>query len=129
MENFVLLYHFEDKKAEKFFEKELNDRFSRHQTEESGTVNYFGFAERAEPAAVDKLNLILNRVDIGTKDYVALYHAGKNDPDQIQRQMLVGSDRLIENKVNSLSEDAHVSSLTRLLDFDYIKAEQQKQNQ
>jgi hypothetical protein len=126
MENFVLIYHFDDKKAEKFFEKEINDRFSRHQTEATGTVNYFGFAERAEPAAVDKLNTILNRVDIGTKDYVALYHAGKKDPDQIQRQMLIGSDRLIETTVNSLSREAHVISLTKLLDFDYAKAEQQQ---
>jgi hypothetical protein len=126
MENFVLLYHFEDKKAERFFEKEINDRFSRHQTEEAGSVSYFGFAERAEPAAVDKLNTILNRVDIGTKDYVALYHAGKKDPDQIQRQMLIGSDRLVETKVSNLSEDAHVDSLTKLLDFDYSKAEQQQ---
>ncbi|EMR04745.1 hypothetical protein [Cesiribacter andamanensis] len=128
MDNFVLLYHFEDKKAEQVFEKEIADRFSRHTTEQTGNVRYFGFAERAEPAAVDKLNTILNRVDIGTKDYVALYHAGKSDPDMIQRQMLVGHDTHVEKKVQRLSEDAHRDSLSRLLEYRYDKVNQQPKN-
>ena len=122
MENYVLLYHFEDQGSEKFFEKEINDRFARHKTEENGEFRYFGFADREEPGVVDKLNTILNRVGIGTKDYVALYHSRDADPDKIKRTMLVGHDDLVETKVEDMSFDAHRNSLTKLLDFDYVKA-------
>lgn len=132
MENFVLLYHFEDSNLEQSFEKEIHDRFPRNRTEENGDFRYFGFAERAEPAVVDKLNAVLTSQGNSTKDYVALYHANKDNADNITRQMLVGQDNVLENKVEKLSFDAHRGSLSRLLDFDYLKAnpkpDQQDQN-
>ncbi|AHM59680.1 hypothetical protein D770_07085 [Flammeovirgaceae bacterium 311] len=122
MENFVLLYHFDDKNIEKSFEKEIHNSFPRHRIEENGDFRYFGFADRAEPGVVDKLNTVLSRVDNSMKDYVALYHANKENTDNITRQMLVGHDNVLETKVENLSSDAHRGSLTRLLDFDYVKA-------
>ena len=122
MDNYVLLYHFEDKDSHKFFEKEINNRFARHITEENGEFKYFGFAEREEPGVVDKLNNILNRVGIGTKDYVALYSSHEEDHDDIKRRMLIGHDSLVETDVENMSFDAHRNSLTKLLDFDYVKA-------
>lgn len=122
MENYVLLYHFEDNGSEKFFENEIEDRFSRHKTEENGNFRYFGFADVEEPGVVDKLNTILNRIGIGTKDFVALYHSRDADPDKIKRTMLIGHDDLVETKVEDMSFDAHRNSLTKLLDFDYVKA-------
>ncbi len=122
MDNYVLLYNFEDNGSEKFFEKEINENFARHKTEESSGFKYFGFADREEPGVVDKLNTILNRVGIGTEDYVALYHSREDDPDQIKRTMLIGHDDLVETKVEKISFDNHRNSLTKLLDFDYVKA-------
>ena len=122
MESFVLLYHFDDKKTEKSFEKELHERFPRHRIEENGSLRYFGFADRAEPGVIDKLNTVLTRVDNSMEDYVALYHAKNANPDKITRQMLIGHDSVVETKVEDLSFDAHRGSLTRLLEFDYVKA-------
>ena len=122
MENYVLLYHFDDNGTQEFFENKINDEFWRHRVEENGEFRYFGFADREEPGVVDKLNTILNRVGIGTKDYVALYHSREEDPDQIKRTMLIGHDDLVETDVENMSFDAHRNSLTKLLDFDYVKA-------
>lgn len=122
MENFVLLYHFNDRKVEKSFEKEIHDRFPRHRIEENDNFRYFGFADKAEPGVVDKLNTVLSRVDNSMEDYVALYHAKNQNPDKITRTMLIGHDNVIESKVEKMSFDSHRSSLTNLLDFDYVKA-------
>ncbi len=122
MDNYVLLYHFEDKGAEGRFERQINQEFRRHQVEENGEFRYFGFADREEPGVVDKLNAILNPMGMGMKDYVALYHAKDENPDEIKRTMLRGHDSLVETKVEKLSFDAHRNSLTKLLDFDYMKA-------
>ena len=124
MENFVLLYHFEDKGTEKSFEKVIHDSFPRHRIEESNGFRYFGFAERAEPGVVDKLNTALSRADNSMKDYVALYSAKKENTDEITRTMLIGHDNVVETKVEKISFDAHRESLTKLLDFDYLKAAQ-----
>ena len=122
MENYVLLYHFSDQGSEKFFEKEINDHFDRHKTEENGDFRYFGFADQEEPEVVDKLNNVLNRIGIGTEDYVALYHSRDADPEKIKRTMLLGHDDLVETKVEKKGFDAHLNHLTKLLDFDYVKA-------
>jgi hypothetical protein len=121
MENFVLLYHFEDQKLEKSFEKEIHDNFPRHRIEENGDFRYFGFAERAEPAVIDKLNSVLTKQGTSMKDYIALYSSGKENSDKISRQMLLGHDNVLETKVEKLSFDAHRGNLTRLLDYDYVK--------
>jgi hypothetical protein len=121
MENFVLLYHFEDKQLEKSFEKEIHTSFPRHQIEEAGPMRYFGFADRAEPGVVDKLNTVLSRADNSMKDYVALYHAKNHDTDKITRTMLVGHDNVLETKVENLSMDAHIGSITKLLETDFTK--------
>ncbi|WP_017730846.1 hypothetical protein [Nafulsella turpanensis] len=125
MENYVLLYHFEDNKAENAFRKKVEDEFWRHQTEENQDFKYLGFAGRAEPEVVDKLNGMMHHIDYTTKDYVALYHSREEEPDKIKRQMLLGHDELVENKVEDgdFSFDAHRNSLTKLLNFDYVKAQ------
>jgi hypothetical protein len=123
MNNCVLLYHFEDQDSEKHFEKSINGEFWRHRVEENDGFKYFGFAAREEPAVVDKIGGILDPLApaIGTKDYVALYFSRDEDPDKIKREMVLGHDSLIETKVEDVSFDSHRNSLTRLLDFDYVK--------
>jgi hypothetical protein len=124
MENYVLLYHFDNGEAQKRFEEKINRQFERHQEDVSNRVKYFGFAEREEPAVVDKLNSILRPMQIGTGDYVALYHSPKQNPDKITRTMLLGHDEFVENDVRDLTSTAHQVNLDRLLGFDYVKAEQ-----
>lgn len=128
MENYVLLYHFEDEGTANRFENQINQEFRRHQVEENGEFRYFGFADREEPGVVDKLNTILNPMGMGMKDYVALYHSKDENPDKIKRTMLLGHDSLVETKVENMSFDAHRNSLTKLLDFDYAKDQSEPSN-
>lgn len=123
MDNYVLLYHFEDKDSEKHFEERVNNEFSRHRVEENDGFKYFGFAARQEPEVVDKINSILDPLApaIGTKDYVALYFSREGDPDKIKREMVLGHDSLVETKVERVSFDSHRNSLTRLLDHDFTR--------
>lgn len=96
------------------------DEFPKHSIDnEIDSLQYFGFAGREQPEVVDKLNTILNRFGIGTKDFVALFYARKEDPDTIKRLMLIGHDNLVETKVKNVSTDAHRNSLTKLLTFNY----------
>lgn len=122
MENFVLLYHFEDQNQEKTFEKVIHESFPRHRIEDSAGFRYFGFAERSEPGVVDRLNTVLSRMDNSMKDYVALYTAKNDNPDKITRNMLIGHDNVVETKVEKISFNDHRNSLSKLLDFDYVKA-------
>jgi hypothetical protein len=128
MENYVLLYHFEDQGTANRFENQINQEFRRHQVEENGEFRYFGFADKEEPGVVDKLNTILNPMGMGMKDYVALYHSKDENPDKIKRTMLLGHDSLVETKVENMSFDAHRNSLTKLLDFDYVKDQSEPPN-
>jgi hypothetical protein len=128
MKNYVLLYHFEDQGTANRFENQINQEFRRHQVEENGEFRYFGFADREEPGVVDKLNTILNPMGMGMKDYVALYHSKDENPDKIKRTMLLGHDSLVETKVENMSFDAHRNSLTKLLDFDYVKDQSEPPN-
>jgi hypothetical protein len=125
MEKYVLLYHFKDQGAEQHFEEAINDVFWRHQVEENAGIKYFGFAAREEPGVVDKINSILDPLDtdLGKEDYVALYYTKPAKPDKIRRQMVLGRDKLIETEIEENSFDSHRNSLTRLLDYDYVRAQ------
>lgn len=125
MDNYVLLYNFEDAGSTKFFEEQIHNEFWRHQMEEDNKFKYFGFAAGEHPGVVSKLQEIVNDIAIGTKDYVVLYCSGAEGADKIQQEMILGHSDLIETKVNKISYDAHRNSLTKLLDFDYVKAQSQ----
>lgn len=122
MENYVLIYHFEDRANQQQFENKINSSFPRHQSDENQEVKYFGFADREEPGVVDKVETIIHPMRLGTEDFVALYYTRDADDDQIKRRMIFGSASLVESKMEGKGFDAHRSSLTNLLNFDYIKA-------
>jgi len=128
MNNFVLLYHFDDKAREQQFEESITKEFPRHKMEVDGTYKYFGFAERAEPGAVDKLSTILTSMGIGRDeyfgktDYVALYFSREKDPDNIKRQLLIGTADMVDQGAETTATDAHRSAVQNLLAFNYAKA-------
>lgn len=122
MENYVLLYHFDDKVTQQQFENKIKGTFPRHQTEENQGFTYFGFADREEPGVVDKVETIIHPMVLGTNDYVALYYTRNDNDDQIKRRMVFGSASLVETKVENKGFDAHRNSMTKLLNFDYVKA-------
>lgn len=122
MENYVLIYHFGDKANQQQFENKIYGSFPRHQTEENQGVTYFGFADREEPGVVDKVETIIHPMRLGTEDFVALYYTRNGNDDQIKRRMIFGSASLVDSKMEDKGFDAHRNSLTKLLDFDYVKA-------
>lgn len=124
MNNYVLIYHFEDRESEKHFEEKIRQLFWRHKVERSEDTAYFGFTGREEPGVVDQIKSVTDRIGIGTTDFVALYFSRQEeDPAKITQQMILGPDDLVESFIKTDSADAHVNTLTRLLDFDYVKAQ------
>ncbi|MDX5421206.1 MAG: hypothetical protein LPK07_13495 [Hymenobacteraceae bacterium] len=127
MNNFVLLYHFDDQEREKHFEESIKKEFERHRVEVDSKYKYFGFAERAEPAAVDKLNAILTSMGMGRDeyfgktDYVALYFSRDKDPDNIKRQLLIGTADMVDQGAETMATDAHRNAVQNLLGVDYTK--------
>ncbi|MCC9165604.1 hypothetical protein [Pontibacter harenae] len=128
MNNYVLLYRFDEEEKVKQFEKGIQKEFPRHKFESDGDYYYFGFADRAEPGVVDTVDGILNSMGFGVtgyfgkRDYVALYFSREADPDNIKRQLLIGTEEMVEAGAETMSADAHRSAIQNLLAFDYVKA-------
>ncbi|AKD04661.1 hypothetical protein POKO110462_22975 [Pontibacter korlensis] len=128
MNNFVLLYRFDTQEQEQQFEESIKKAFLRHKVEMNGPFKYFGFAGRAEPEVVDIVSSILVSMgmgrdrDFGPRNYVALYFSREKDPDNIKRQLLIGTEDMVDKEAETTSTDAHQSSIQNLLVFDYAKA-------
>jgi hypothetical protein len=124
MEQYVLLYHFEDQESEKHFAEKIRQHFGRHKVERNGETTYFGFTGQEEPGVVGQIKSSIDTLGIGTSDYVALYFSKQEaGPEKITQKMLLGSDDLVESNIRTVSAAAHVDTLTRLLDFDYVEAQ------
>ena len=130
MNNYVLLYNFDDDKVKQRFEESLRKVFPKYKEVEDGSFKYFGFAEAQEPAVTDKLDSILNDVGIGVRgnfgqvDYVALYFSREKDPDNIKRQLLIGTEEMVDKNAQSMSTDAHRDAIQSLLAYDFSKPPQ-----
>ncbi|MCX2739299.1 hypothetical protein [Pontibacter anaerobius] len=127
MTNYVLLYHFDDAQVTQQFEGNLRKVFKRNKEVQDSGFKYFGFADVEEPGVVDKLDSILNdsgigvRGNFGQNDYVALYFSREKDPDNIKRQLLIGTDEMVDKGAERMSTDAHRDSIQNLLGFNYQK--------
>ncbi|ARS35024.1 hypothetical protein [Pontibacter actiniarum] len=128
MNNYVLLYYFDKEDQQKQFEEGIRKTFDRHREETNGEYKYFGFADREEPGVVDKLNSILTAMGMGRdgyfgpRDYVALYFSREKDPDNIKRQLLIGTADMVNKGAETTGNDAHQSNIQNLLVYDYLKA-------
>ncbi|MBC5773565.1 hypothetical protein H8S95_05775 [Pontibacter sp. KCTC 32443] len=126
MNNYVVVYHFDDQDAAQKFEREVKRHFTRFKIEEDGGKRYLGFAAKNEPAVVDALDTILNEMGYGTgsffgqKDYVALYFTREKDPDNIKRQLLIGTDEMVDAAADKNPTDAQRSSIIDLLRVTYV---------
>jgi hypothetical protein len=131
MNNYVLLYRFDDKGREQQFEQQIQKDFPRHKKETDAGFKYFGFAAKEEPGVVDTLDGILNGMGIGVqgnfgqRDYVALYFSREKDPDNVKRQLLIGTDEMVDKDAETMSADAHRNAIINLLNHDFLKEEQQ----
>ncbi|MCC9137415.1 hypothetical protein ACFSKU_08490 [Pontibacter silvestris] len=127
MNNYVLLYRFDEEESVQQFEDAIVKEFPRHQVEKEGEFKYFGFAGEPEPGVVDKLNTILTSMGrgrngyFGKTEYVALYFSREKDNDNIKRQLLIGTEEMVDEDAQRMSNDAHRDSIQNLLEFNYLK--------
>lgn len=127
MNNYVLLYRFDEEESVQQFEDAIVKKFPRHQVEKDGTFKYFGFAAQPEPGVVDDLNTILTSMgrgrngNFGQREYVALYFSRDKDPDNIKRQLLIGTEEMVDEDAQRMSTDAHRDAIQNLLEFNYLK--------
>jgi hypothetical protein len=125
MNNYVLLYHFEDDRKKQRFEEEVKKTFSSHKPETDNNFKYIEFAGEAEPGVEGKLDAIINAMeygaygDFGAQDYVALYFSREKDPDSIKRKLLIGTEDMVDKDAEKMSADAHRSAVQNLLAFNY----------
>ena len=119
MNPYIMISHFENEQDDKEFRELAVANYPRHKTEEHEGITYVGFAAREQAEVEDFLDSTLGRFGISNKDFVALYYS--RDDDTIQRNMVMGPDRLVEEYTKSVSPDEHVDRLSRLLNFDYVK--------
>ena len=121
MRNFIIIYNFSDEASNKNFEKEIKETWPEHKIEEYQEVEYFAFPARELPEIEDKLSTILHNFGIGTKDYVALYYTRPEQPDEINRVMVLGHDEYIETDIEKVPVKDHQETLAELLEFDFMK--------
>lgn len=127
MNNYVLLYYFDKNEQTQHFEESIRKEFERHRQETNGGYKYFGFADREEPGVVDKLNGILTAMGMGRdgyygpRDYVALYFSRDKDPDNIKRQLLIGTADMVDKGAETTGNDAHQSNIKNLLEYNFLK--------
>ncbi|PRY11984.1 hypothetical protein CLV24_109109 [Pontibacter ummariensis] len=127
MNNYVVLYYLEDEKDKQRFEEGVLKEYPRHKVVEDGGFKYIGFAGPPEPAVVEKLDTFLMEMGkgrdeyFGKAEYVALYFSREADPDNIKRQLLIGTDEMVDKDAQRMSSDAHRSAIQNLLEFDFTK--------
>lgn len=122
MTNYIIISHLTSRDDAALFDKEIKSRFPRHKEENTDEIRYFGFAARNRADVEDQLQEILHNIGIGNEDYVALYYAKEENPDKITRVMVLGHDELIETDIQKIKPEDHVDTLSRLLNFDFVKA-------
>ena len=121
MTNFIIISHFENSDEQESFEAKIIDNFPRHLEEQNDELRYLAFAARNQAGLEDFIKDVLNEYGIGTKEFVALYYSRPDDSDEIQRAMLLGHDDLVEDKISRIKPEDHVDTLSRLLNFDFVK--------
>lgn len=114
-----MISHFENEQDDQQFRELAVANYPRHKIEEHENITYVGFAAQEQAKVEDFLDSTLGRFGISDKDFVALYYS--RDDESIQRNMVMGPDRLLEDATEKVSQDEHVDRLSRLLNFDYVK--------
>lgn len=126
MDNFIIISHFEEQENQQSFEKKIKTEFTRHLEEQNDEFKYLAFAARNQAGVEDFIKDVLNNYGIGTEEYVALYYSRPDDPDEIQRAMLLGHDDLLETHLKKVKPEDHVDTLSRLLTFDFVNEMQNR---
>jgi len=126
MNNFIIISYFEEQENQQSFEEKIRTNFPRHLEEENDELKYLAFSAHNQAGVEDYIKDVLNEYSIGTEEYVALYYSRPDDPEEIQRAMLLGHDNLLETHLQKIKPEDHVDTLSRLLTFDFVNEMQNR---
>lgn len=125
MKNFVIIYRFTDTNARKSFRKMIEDQYDRLKAVKNEEFTYYCIAARQMPEVEDAINTFIEhlavdyRIDNG--DYVAVYYSRDEDPDNIKRVMVFGTDEYVENDIKKYYSTTHENIIIDLLNTDLLK--------
>lgn len=125
MTNFVIIYRFSDMNARKAFREMIEDQFDKVKIEKTEEFTYYCVLARQMPEVEDALNTFIEHLAVDytldTGDYVAVYYSREEDPDNIKRVMVFGTDEYIENDIKQNYTTTHENTLIDLLNTDLLK--------
>lgn len=113
MNNYVLLYYINNPEDERFFTKSFEKEFEYAKPVKDEHFKYYAFSGGNISEVTDKVNGILGRIGIDSKEYVALYYTRENNPN-IKREMLIGKESFMTGKMNNVPPVEHERTLTDL---------------
>ncbi|MEK6482245.1 hypothetical protein WJR50_32195 [Catalinimonas sp. 4WD22] len=120
MTNYIIISHFNEDQDQESFEKKVKDNFPRYHEENTEEIRYLALSSRNQAGVEDKIKEILNEYGISDDEYVALYYSRPENPDEIQRAMILGHDHLIESDIQQVKPEDHVDTLSRLLNHEFF---------
>lgn len=120
MTNYIIISHFNEDQDQESFEKKVKDNFPRYHEENTEEIRYLALSSRNQAGVEDKIKEILNEYGISDDEYVALYYSRPENPDEIQRAMILGHDHLIESDIQQIKPEDHVDTLSRLLNHEFF---------
>ncbi|MDF9794805.1 hypothetical protein OKW21_000068 [Catalinimonas alkaloidigena] len=120
MTNYIIISHFNEEQDQASFEKKIKESFPRYHEENTEEIRYLALSSRNQAGVEDKIKEILNEYGISDDEYVALYYSRPENPDEIQRSMILGHDHLIENDIQQVKPEDHVDTLSRLLNHEFF---------
>jgi hypothetical protein len=122
MKNYVLICNINDKNSEADLLNKVEELFPKHRRQLENGITFLSFAHRQLPEVMDKIRGIMDSLTIQDNDYIAIYYTRKEEPDLINRVMLVGTDSQAETTINGhMSSTVYENVLKDLFEFNFEK--------
>lgn len=121
MHNFIIISYFTDKSDQESFENRITNKYEYHLEEQNNELRYIAFAAREQTEVEGFVKEVLQDFGIGNEDYISLYYSRSGSPNEILRVMLLGSDSLLESKLDNIKPEDHIDTLSRLLNYDFTQ--------
>ncbi len=116
MTNYVASYKFSDPELETDFATRLKKQFPKLEEEKVGPITFLAFEARQEPAVEDNIRHSINSSKVANDDLVALYFSAKNNPHEIKRVLILGSDEVAEAKLQHITKEPQNNMLVDFLE-------------
>jgi len=121
MTNYIIISHFKNEEEQESFEQKIKSAFPRYHEENNDEIRYLALSSKNQAGVEDKIKEILSQYGVSDDEYVALYYSRPENPDEIQRVMLLGHDYLIESDIQNIKPEDHVDTLSRLLNHEFFE--------